>query len=153
MNIPHLPCAVTNGTFSTAEHVLILNHGQFHAAGTGQIGNQFDPAAIDFAYDYNRDGRVNATDVLLAREHQTAFVNVLRLIEPAGLGVPLAAASPAEGDDLDTSVPPVDMPWLAKYDPSKQRTTRLPLAASPDSPPITANRIRVEGECQMPELR
>jgi hypothetical protein len=40
-------------------------------------------AAIDFSYDYNRDGRVNASDVLIARSGQTSFTNALKLIDPA----------------------------------------------------------------------
>ncbi|HUT09910.1 MAG TPA: hypothetical protein VMY42_05405 [Thermoguttaceae bacterium] len=76
-----------------------------------------DPAAIDFAYDFDRDGRVNVTDVLLAREHQTTFVSLLQRIEPPG-GVPLAAASPAEGVDFDAPVSPAEMPWLEVCDPA-----------------------------------
>jgi len=43
--------------------------------------NFLHPAAIDFAFDYNRDQRVNATDVLLARNNQTNFLTALRLID------------------------------------------------------------------------
>jgi hypothetical protein len=39
-----------------------------------------DPVPIDFAYDFNRDGRVNATDVLIARNNQTSTQTALKLI-------------------------------------------------------------------------
>jgi len=45
--------------------------------------NFLNPAAVDFAFDYNRDQRVGTTDVLLARNNQTNFLTQLRLIEPA----------------------------------------------------------------------
>jgi len=48
----------------------------------------FDPATIDCPYDFNRDRRVNATDVLLARRHQTGFLDALELIR-----APQAAAT------------------------------------------------------------
>jgi hypothetical protein len=48
-------------------------------------------AGIDFFYDYNRDGRVNASDVLIARSGQTGFMNALKLID---LPVPQAAYVP-----------------------------------------------------------
>jgi hypothetical protein len=53
----------------------------------------FSAAAIINPYDYNRDGRVNATDDLMAR-HNPATINALQLIT-APAGTPLAA-----GDSL-----------------------------------------------------
>jgi hypothetical protein len=52
----------------------------------------FSAAAIDNHYDYNRDGRVNATDDLIARHNRTDGVdgNPLQLIDPPA-GAPLAA--------------------------------------------------------------
>ena len=52
----------------------------------------FTAAAIDNHYDYNRDGRVNATDDLIARHNRTDGVggNPLQLIAPP-LSAPLAA--------------------------------------------------------------
>ena len=48
-----------------------------------------NPAGIDYPYDYNRDGHVNAADVLLARNNTTDFLTDLNLITvpgPAGAG-------------------------------------------------------------------
>ncbi len=56
--------------------------------------NFLNPAAVDFAYDYNRDQRVSATDVLLARNNVTNFLTALKLLDLSG-----AAASPAETRD------------------------------------------------------
>ena len=58
-----------------------LNEGAI--AVTLQDGQVYDPgpADINFRYDYNRDQRVNATDVLLARNNQTNFLTRLRLID------------------------------------------------------------------------
>ncbi len=43
--------------------------------------SEVDPAAVDFAYDYNRDGRVDVIDVLLARDGFTNFLSMLRLLD------------------------------------------------------------------------
>jgi len=45
-----------------------------------------NPAPIDFDYDYDRDGRVNATDMLSARNAQAHLVDALRLITVPGKG-------------------------------------------------------------------
>ena len=37
-------------------------------------------AEIDYAYDYNRDQKVNTTDLLLARNNQTSIFTALNLI-------------------------------------------------------------------------
>ena len=42
--------------------------------------NFLDPAPIDLPYDFDRNGRVNATDMLIARNHPTHLLNALRLI-------------------------------------------------------------------------
>ena len=47
------------------------------------------PAGIDDRHDFNRDGLVNATDAVLARDHMTSPLGALRLIAPA-------AAEPSE---------------------------------------------------------
>ena len=44
--------------------------------------NFFNKASIDFPYDFNRDGFVNATDQLIARSHITSFFTRLQLIQP-----------------------------------------------------------------------
>ena len=40
----------------------------------------FDPATIETVHDFNRDGRVNALDTLIARNHQTSSLDALELI-------------------------------------------------------------------------
>ncbi|HUT14585.1 MAG TPA: lamin tail domain-containing protein [Thermoguttaceae bacterium] len=67
-----------------------------------------EPATVDFAYDFNRDGRVNSTDVLLARNNQTNFLGALKLIDLSSGGVPQAASSP-----IPT---PSGLDWLAAFD-------------------------------------
>ncbi len=46
--------------------------------------NFLDPAPVDFRFDFNRNARVNATDMLIARNNQTHFLNALRLITALG---------------------------------------------------------------------
>ncbi len=46
--------------------------------------NFLTPAPIDFSFDFNRDARVNISDMLIARSHQTHFLNALRLIAVPG---------------------------------------------------------------------
>lgn len=46
--------------------------------------NVFDPAPIDFPYDYNRDGHVDAADQLIARSQRTTVFDALRLIDLEG---------------------------------------------------------------------
>ncbi len=42
--------------------------------------NFLDPAPIDSPFDFNRDARVDVTDMLIARHNQAHFLNALRLI-------------------------------------------------------------------------
>jgi len=67
-----------------------------------------DPATVDFAYDYNRDGRVNSTDVLLARNNQTGFLGALKLIDLSSGGIPQAASSPVPT--------PAGLDWLIAFE-------------------------------------
>jgi len=105
-----------------------------------------DPAPIDFGCDYDRDGRVNATDVLLARNHQTDFISALDLI-----GVPSRAAEPepaAEGiaptesaEPLDATRLPVDLWFAGEIHESFarhrfQRHQENPVMARPEIPVI-----------------
>ena len=41
----------------------------------------WNQAEITFPYDFNRDTRVNATDMLIARNNTTNYFTALRLIE------------------------------------------------------------------------
>ncbi len=43
-----------------------------------------DPAPIDFPFDYDRNARVDATDMLIARNNTTHLLNALRLITAPG---------------------------------------------------------------------
>jgi len=78
------------------------------------------PPGIASAYDFNRDGRVNATDVLLARQHQTNFADVLKLIDLSDAPGALPAAVP-EARDLasaaESAVFAGELDWLLDYDP------------------------------------
>jgi hypothetical protein len=46
--------------------------------------NVFNPAPIDFPYDYNRDGHVDPADELIARANTTTVFSELRLIDLTG---------------------------------------------------------------------
>ena len=72
-----------------------------------------DPAPIDFDYDYNRDGKVNATDMLLARNNPTSFIDALKLITvPDGEGL---IPPPNE-----VRAPAASMDWLNQYEHGDQ---------------------------------
>ncbi|NQU25572.1 MAG: lamin tail domain-containing protein, partial [Candidatus Nealsonbacteria bacterium] len=73
--------------------------------------DQLTPAAIDNAYDCDRDGAVNATDVLLARNNQTNFLSALNLIDLSG------SVEEAQG------APPAALVWLTDLG---QPTTHRP---------------------------
>jgi hypothetical protein len=79
----------------------------------------FSAAAIDNHYDYNRDGKVNATDDLIARNN-TSGSNPLQLIA-APAGAPLAA-----GDTLQPLSAVAD---IAIAQPAMVETATLPPAA------------------------
>ena len=52
-------------------------------------------APIDFAFDFDRDERVDVFDMLIARNHSTHFLNALQLItvpESGGGGVSIEAS-------------------------------------------------------------
>ncbi|NQU23419.1 MAG: hypothetical protein HQ567_19230, partial [Candidatus Nealsonbacteria bacterium] len=54
------------------------------------------PGGIEFPYDYDRDGAVNATDVLLARNNQTNFLDMLQLVDLSAAAAEVQPASLAE---------------------------------------------------------
>src|SRR5205807_5571046 len=81
--------------------------GQFSATeGDEEPPAEFpEPRPIDFKYDYNHDGLVNATDQLIARANQTNFLTALKLITApaatttgatAAFRASAAAAAPAK---------------------------------------------------------
>ena len=89
----------------------------------------FTAAAIDNHYDYNRDGRVNATDDLIAR-HNPSGSTPLQLIAPS-LGAPLAAGDTLQPLTADDTLQP-----LSAGD------TLQPISAAADiaiSQPVTAD--------------
>ncbi len=58
-----------------------------------------DPAALDNAFDFNRDRLVDTTDETIARMHGTYFQTALRRLAPAGGGSGAVLPGPAEGPD------------------------------------------------------
>ena len=87
----------------------------------------FAPATITNAYDFNRDQRVNATDMLIARNNQTHLLNALNLITVPG--AKNAAASPEARLDTDKdnqsedgSSPKLD--WMFEFEQSQYRPDR-----------------------------
>ncbi len=87
--------------------------------------NSLSPADIEFPYDFNRDGQVNATDVLLARNHQTSFLTALELIDPSGEAVGSQAVSTAASGDqgpapVETNTDALfeNMDWLYEFEQS-----------------------------------
>ncbi len=69
--------------------------------------NFLDPAPIDFNFDFNRDARVNALDMLIARDNTTHFLNALKLID-----------APAESGPPDRSA---DLHWLHEFEQTAPR--------------------------------
>lgn len=69
---------------------------------------------IDFV-DFNRDARVNATDMLIARNHPTHFLNALQLIT-------VAKGTAAKGMSPSEAAAPPAFDWLAEYFPPGDQT-------------------------------
>lgn len=63
------------------------------------VRSLFRPAPIDFAYDFNRDRQVDATDQILARANATDSGSALRLITPSAGGPALASGSGQGGGE------------------------------------------------------
>ena len=61
--------------------------------------NFFNPATVTYPYDYNRDLRVNATDMLIAQSNQTDSETALKLIHPPAL----EGGGEDEGSPMPTS--------------------------------------------------
>ena len=75
-----------------------------------------DPAAVDDAYDYNRDGLVNGTDQIIARGNQTNPFTMLRLITP-----PAEEAATKQATALEPLIPSIssaDFDWLYEFEPT-----------------------------------
>ena len=74
-----------------------------------------EPAGVDFPYDFNRDGYVDAIDVLLARNNQTSFFDRLELIDLAVTG-----ATPAELPGREIAVD--RLVWLCDWQQQRQES-------------------------------
>ncbi|MEE8451478.1 MAG: GEVED domain-containing protein, partial [Thermoguttaceae bacterium] len=75
-----------------------------------------DLALIDDPYDYNRDGLVNGTDQIIARENQTNLLTMLRLI-----------ATPVQDAELKASEPTTlsaDLDWLYEFEQMNSKNSR-----------------------------
>ncbi|MEE8450423.1 MAG: hypothetical protein V3R99_00865 [Thermoguttaceae bacterium] len=69
-----------------------------------------DPALIDDPYDYDRDGLVNGTDQIIARNNQTNPLTMLRLIEARAVDAGLEQLDELGGDASWASA--TDLDWL-----------------------------------------
>ncbi|MEE8451684.1 MAG: SdrD B-like domain-containing protein [Thermoguttaceae bacterium] len=75
-----------------------------------------DPALIDDPYDYNRDGLVDGTDQIIARENQTNPLTMLRLI---------TAPVQAVGVDASEAMAlPADLDWLYEFEQISKKNAR-----------------------------
>ncbi|NQU20627.1 MAG: hypothetical protein HQ567_05040, partial [Candidatus Nealsonbacteria bacterium] len=98
-----------NATVTTADLLLARNNPRNLISS---------PADVTFPYDFDRDGRVDAVDVLLARNNQTSFFNALKLIDLSG-----------EGEAAPES-PLAELAWLTDLDqPATQRSVQKDVAA------------------------
>jgi hypothetical protein len=124
----------------------------------------FTAAAIDNHYDYNRDGRVNATDDLIARHNRTdgAGGNPLQLITAP------VSAPPASGDTLQPLSAAADIAITQPVTSLADIAASQPVASSQDnamsqtaalsvknitSRPLTPSEDRAASNLEMPSAR
>ena len=69
-----------SGAGNTANYALV--NATDEIAARNDPHNFANPAPIDNVHDYDRDGKVDATDQILARTHGTNFLTALRFITP-----------------------------------------------------------------------
>ncbi|MEE8452870.1 MAG: hypothetical protein V3R99_13175, partial [Thermoguttaceae bacterium] len=83
-----------------------------------------DRALIDDPYDYNRDGLVNGTDQIIARENQTNPLTMLRLITTPAVDAAIKQLAEQEATDPEATSATLD--WLAEYEQmnSKKESAR-----------------------------
>jgi hypothetical protein len=81
-----------------------------------------NPAAIDDPYDYNRDGLVNGTDQIIARNSQTNPLTMLRLIAAPAAEAGVKEASAEEPDLLDLST--AELNWLYELQQMNHRDAK-----------------------------
>src|SRR5205807_2465921 len=73
--------------------------------------NFLNPAPIDFAYDFNRDKKVDATDQLIARGNQTNFLTALKLISAPAPSAAAAATASAVSPYASRRAAPRPVGW------------------------------------------
>jgi len=114
---------VSNALVDSADVSLVGDHQR----------GPFDPAPITDPYDINRDGLVNATDIILARDHTADPGQALVLLDaPFGSGGTAAVASVTPASTaLAEPLPPVDP--VAKAVVAK---------ATPTTPPVSIGATR-----------
>ncbi|MGA2797512.1 MAG: rhamnogalacturonan lyase [Thermoguttaceae bacterium] len=128
-------------------------------AGSRTHKTGFSSAAIDNHYDYNRDGRVNVTDDLIARHNRTDGVggNPLQLIDPP-LGAPLSAGDTLQPlsavADITTSQPAtadvaILPPAVLLEDDAISRTAALS-AENSTSRPLMPSEDQSASDLEMP---
>ena len=72
----------------------------------------FDPAPIDFPFDFDRNKKVNVLDMFIARNNMTHFINAVKLITtPLG-----GEAASKESSSADVSAEALD--WLYELEPA-----------------------------------
>jgi hypothetical protein len=124
----------------------------------------FNRAALDDAYDYNRDRLVNAVDVILARDNQTSPLTALRLITVPSLGsavvealaAPEASAAaqnappqaPRTGQEAPAAAPVVGATVLAEMPATNEPVVvvAIPSSARPPVPAPEAAVAMASGE-------
>src|SRR4029079_11874255 len=89
----------TNALVNAADEIGTRNHQR----------TLTNPAPIDFPYDFNGDGFVNAGDQITARTYRDTFLTALRLIDVPLTSTPPAVISIFDGEtDLSQSQTVVD---------------------------------------------
>lgn len=112
-----------------------------------------NPAEIDDAYDYNRDGLVNSTDRIIARANRTGIHNALQLITVPGAEGGVSAPSLAAAHDVvlkravqrepeRQTTPSGKLAWLWDLDQAfaQRRSSRKTRTADPTVDALLAAR-------------
>ncbi|KKL81774.1 hypothetical protein LCGC14_1991390, partial [marine sediment metagenome] len=81
-----------------------------------------DRALIDDPYDYNRDGLVDATDQIIARNNQTNPLTMLRLITASAQDV--ATKQTTELEPLSPKILAADLDWLYEFERMSTKNNR-----------------------------
>jgi hypothetical protein len=104
--------STTNAIVSSADEALTRLNAR----------NAFNPAPIDFAYDFNRDKLVAASDQALSRSNATNALNALRLIvAPASSGAAAGGLSSEEQAVLAAALSDEDAGQMARSRRGRRR--------------------------------